>query len=107
MQGPMKAHARKSVLMALLAALVTTLGGCNEISGMLDAGAGKGKDEPSKASDAPTGAQSAREKLDAYYDREPRTVEQDPNDPIVSCRLSGSTQFMRKNDCVLRGGSAS
>ena len=86
---------------------MAVLSGCNEISGMLDAGAGKGKAEASKDSDAPTGAQSAREKLDAYYNREPRTVEQDPNDPIVPCRLSGNTLFMRKSDCVLRGGSAS
>ena len=50
---------------------------------------------------------SAREKLDAYYNREPRRVEQDPNDPLVSCRLHGKTQFMRKSHCTLRGGSTS
>ncbi len=43
--------------------------------------------------------------LDEYYKREPRKVVQDPNDPIVTCRLRGSDQFMRRTDCQLRGGT--
>ena len=89
--------------LAVLAPLV--LGGCGEIGSMLDAGAGK--DAKAAKSEKAAAGGTAREKLDAYYNREPRRVEQDPNDPLVSCRLHGKTQFMRKSDCTLRGGSAS
>ena len=101
----MRTRVRSLLIVALLAILVPALGGCGEVNSMLDAGAGKDKAR-AKAADDSSGAQSAREKLDAYYNREPRKVEQDPNDPIVPCKLRGSTQFMRKNDCILRGGSA-
>ncbi len=90
-----------ATLFALLT-LVPAIGGCNEVGAMLDEGAGK--NDEAKPEAAATGGQSAREKLDAYYKREPREVEQDPNDPIVPCQLPSGTQFMRKNDCYLRGG---
>ena len=101
---------RATKLLASLALLTLATGpltGCNEINSMLDAGAGK-DDKPKAAagSSGGGGAQSAREKLNEYYNRESRKVEHDPNDPIVPCRLRGQTQYMRKNDCMLRGGSA-
>jgi hypothetical protein len=100
---------RKAVITVLVAGLVPALGGCGEINDMLDAGAAGSKPKAEEASESgggATGAQTAREKLDAYYNREPRKVEQDPNDPIVPCSLRGHTQFMRKSDCMLRGGSS-
>jgi hypothetical protein len=61
------------------------------------------KAEPADALPAvPDGSNQA--KLRAYYNRRPKQVEEDPDNPIVTCRLSGSTQFMRKYDCTLRGG---
>lgn len=71
---------------------------------MLDAGKGE---QPSPAAGKPaaeTAGQSAKAKLDAYYKRESRQVAQDPNDPPVSCSLKGKRQFMRRSDCLLRGG---
>ncbi len=35
---------------------------------------------------------------------EPKPMERDPDDVPVSCELGGSTQFMRKSDCLVRGG---
>ena len=79
--------------------------GCGEINDMLDAGAGEKPAAAGPQATADTAGQSAREKLDAYYNREPREFEQDPNDPVVTCRLRGKTQFMRRSDCKIRGGS--
>lgn len=90
---------------APLFAVALLCSGCGEINDLLDAGAAEKK--PAAASPAAkeeaTG-QSAKAKLDAYYKRESRTVQHDPNDPIVSCSLRGKRQFMRRSDCVLRGG---
>ena len=48
---------------------------------------------------------SARAKLQAYYNRKPRQrPEHDPADPIVRCSSGGKLQFMRKQECELRGG---
>lgn len=99
----MKTRTRVAHVLLVLALATPALGGCGEINSMLDAGAGKEEDKK-KPEDAGSGAQSARQKLDEYYNREPRKVEQDPNDPIVPCRVQGSTQFMRNSDCELRGG---
>jgi len=70
-----------------------------------------GKDTtPEKAAAAPADDLPAvpdgsnQAKLRAYYNRPGKKVEEDPDNPIVSCRLSGGTQFMRKHDCTLRGG---
>lgn len=79
------------------------LAGCGEINDMLDAGSG-GPEKKAAAAQAEPAGSSAQAKLDAYYKRESRKVEHDPNDPIVSCNLSGKRQFMRRSDCALRGG---
>jgi hypothetical protein len=98
---------RKVLIVAGLVTLLPVLGGCGEIWDMLDAGAGKKEGTKAEAAaDGASSGQSPREKLDAYYNRESRKVEHDPNDPIVPCKLRGGTQYMRKNDCTLRGGSA-
>lgn len=35
---------------------------------------------------------------------EPAPLERDPEDVAVTCELGGGTQFMRKSDCLVRGG---
>ena len=37
---------------------------------------------------------------------EPPPPPPDPNDVIVRCKVGDSTQFTRKNECLLRGGHA-
>lgn len=39
--------------------------------------------------------------------RSERTPERDPDDVPVPCDIRGQLQFMRKSDCVIRGGIAS
>ena len=98
-------HSRLACFAAPLLAVVLLCAGCGEINDMLDAGAGDKK--PAAASPAAkeeSKGQTAKAKLDAYYKRESRTVQHDPNDPIVSCNLNGKRQYMRRADCVLRGG---
>jgi hypothetical protein len=50
----------------------------------------------------PEGSNQA--KLRAYYKRSANPVEQDPGNPIVNCRIAGTTTYMRLADCELRGG---
>jgi len=98
-------HPRFAPLAALLLALALLCTGCGEINDMLDAGAADKKPKaPSPAAKEEAANQTAKAKLDAYYKRESRTVQHDPNDPIVSCSLSGKRQYMRRTDCALRGG---
>jgi hypothetical protein len=39
--------------------------------------------------------------------RTDRTPERDPDDVPVPCEVDGRMQFMRKSDCLIRGGTAS
>jgi hypothetical protein len=76
-----------------------------------------GPSEPEKSEAAATSEDAAaesggtsQEKLRAYYDRQRRknrAEPEDPDNPIVSCRLSSGTQFLRRHDCDLRGGQMS
>lgn len=50
----------------------------------------------------PEGSNQA--KLRAYYKRSANPVQEDPGNPIVKCRIAGSTTYMRLADCELRGG---
>ncbi len=38
--------------------------------------------------------------------REPAPPKRDPDDVVVSCRIGGTLHYMRKSDCMLRGGQA-
>jgi len=100
-----RAHHPLRALVPLILAFALLLSGCGEVNDMLDAGAGKDKKKAAAAeTEAASGGGSARAKLDAYYNRESRTVEHDPKDPIVSCNIRGKRQYMRRSDCALRGG---
>jgi len=49
----------------------------------------------------------AKSKLQAYYNRKPkRSAPEDPDNPIIRCKSSSGTQYLRKHDCDLRGGHA-
>ena len=96
--------ARRGRFAAPLLVAVLVLSGCGEINDMLDAGKAEKPAAATEATKAEASGQSAKAKLDAYYKREPRQVAQDPNDPAVSCSLNGKRQFMRRSDCLLRGG---
>lgn len=50
----------------------------------------------------PEGSNQA--KLRAYYNRSAKPAQDDPENPIVKCRLAGTEQYMRLYDCELRGG---
>jgi len=95
-----------TVASLLLAALLVS--GCSVVE-VID-NIGKDMGPPAKKTEektdelpaVPDGSNQA--KLRAYYNRKPKEVEEDPNDPIVNCKTSSGTQFMRKYDCALRGG---
>ena len=36
--------------------------------------------------------------------REPAPPKRDPDDVVVRCQIRGSLHFLRKSDCMLRGG---
>jgi len=36
--------------------------------------------------------------------REPAPPKRDPDDGVVRCQIGRTTQFLRKSDCMLRGG---
>jgi hypothetical protein len=96
--------ARRACFAASLGIALLALSGCGEINDMLDAGKEKKPAAAETAAKADPAGQSAKAKLDAYYKRESRQVQHDPNDPIVSCNLRGKRQYMRRSDCALRGG---
>ena len=61
-------------------------------------------------SDGSGAPKSARDRLAEYYAKQrakaPKTTaSKDPADKVGSCRIGGSTQFMRRTDCKLRGGT--
>lgn len=82
--------------------------GCSVIEEIDKIGKDTKKTPPARteaASDLPNVPDGSNQaKLRAYYNRRPKEVVEDPDDPIVTCRLAGSIQFMRKHDCTLRGG---
>jgi hypothetical protein len=76
-------------------------------------GPGKAKKKKEEAATAAPASPSTARRGPGAMDRlkgwwrqatEPAPAPPDPNDKIVSCTLGGSTQFMRKSDCELRGG---
>ena len=96
---------RSCWLVTALLSMGLVLSGCGEINDMLNAGKGEKPAAAGEKTTADTSGQSAREKLDAYYSRGSREVDQHPDDPVIGCRLRGATQYMRRSDCKLRGGS--
>jgi hypothetical protein len=77
--------------------------GCGEIMNELDAAnamVGNGKPKPEKKAqpEAPE-----KKGIDWSVSRSINTGEVDES--IVSCSLDGATQFMRRDDCLTRGGT--
>ena len=78
--------------------------GCGEVLAELDTAnemVGNGKKEEKKTASAPE--EQPRKGIDWTTSKSINAAEID--DSIVSCRIGGSTQFMRRTDCVTRGGS--
>jgi len=102
-----RASAGFGASLALLSAL-TGATGCSILEEIDNIGSDTKSEVPAsntaeaQLSPAPDG--SNRAKLRAYYNRKSKIVEEDPDNPIVNCRLAGGLQFMRKYDCTLRGG---
>jgi len=96
-------------LLIVLGAMSFLLG-CSVVDEINDIGKDPKKEAAAKpsaaASDAlpavPEGSNQA--KLRAYYNRRAKPTQDDPDNPIVKCRLSGGEQYMRLYDCELRGG---
>lgn len=86
-----------------LALLVATSVGCGSIMDEIDSahelvGVSE-KEEPKTAAKAD---EPAKKGIDWTVSRSINTGEVDES--IVSCKLGGSTQFMREVDCLTRGG---
>jgi hypothetical protein len=70
--------------------------------------------EPQKETGSATrpggGAKSARQRLAEYYAKQrakasTASKSEEPGDVAGRCRIRGSTQFLRRSDCQLRGGT--
>jgi len=68
--------------------------------------------EPEKAGASKSAAapKSARERLAEYYAEQRAKASSssgssDPADSIGRCRVGGSTEFLRRSDCKIRGGT--
>lgn len=68
--------------------------------------------EPEEAKKAGTGGApaSARQRLAEYYAEQRAKVSSvfksdDPGDAVGRCRIRGSTEFLRRADCRIRGGT--
>ena len=91
------------ILSALSILALSTTVGCSDVMNELDAanamvGNEKPKPETKAAAEAPE-----KKGIDWSVSRSINTGEVDES--IVSCRLGGSTQFMRRDDCRTRGGT--
>ena len=65
---------------------------------------------PAKADSAEGAGKTARQRLAEYYAEQranaaPPKKSDDPGDAIGKCRIGGSTKFLRRSDCQLRGGT--
>jgi hypothetical protein len=60
-----------------------------------------------EAANAPTAAERAAEWWDNARSLGPSPDDKPDADPMVSCRIGGSTRFTRRSDCMARGGSHS
>ncbi len=111
--------ARRALAFACALMLAAPLAGCFVIdeldkgSKIMDQhGGGKAKaaQEPAASTAAPVGKKDA---IDAYFKKEeeegttktfsPGTVDES----IVACKLAGSVQFMKREQCAARGGRSS
>jgi hypothetical protein len=108
MQVRSKRHGLVWILCATLSMGAAT--GCSVLEVIDGMGA---PDEPKKSKETATAEDgwaesggNSQDKLRAYYDRQRRKKAEpdDPDNPIVSCRLRSGTQFLRRHDCDLRGG---
>ena len=113
-RSPRARRAVPALALALCLAALPTLGGCSIVEVIdnigkdpkAEAAAKQKQAEADAAAAAPAGG-SGRDKLRAYYNRKPaKQVVEDPNNPIVTCRLPTGKHFMRKQECVQRGGRA-
>jgi hypothetical protein len=105
------------LLLAILAALLCS--GCfviDEIEkGQAIMGAHDGKENDAEdaeegSADAKGPPKTPRESLAEYYEKQraqapPPTKSLDPSDDVGRCRVGNTTQFMRRSDCRLRGGT--
>lgn len=75
-------------------------------SGMKELERFDGKAQPEPAQPATTPAQQAKKPASDWWQKA-RTLGSEPSDAeIVRCELDGSAQFMKREDCLGRGGKA-
>ena len=102
------------ILLALLAALLCS--GCfvvDEIEkgqAIMEAHSPDSEPEEAKGSAAGTAPKNARERLAEYYSKQRARASaalksDDPGDTVGRCRIQGSTKFLRRADCRIRGGT--
>jgi hypothetical protein len=102
------------LLLAILAALLCS--GCfviDEIEkgrAIMEAHDGIENDAEEGSADAKEPPKTPRESLAEYYAKQrakaaPHKKSLDPADDVGRCRVGNTTQFMRRSDCRLRGGT--
>jgi hypothetical protein len=97
------------ILLIILALALLAPTGCSVLEEIDAAGAkmgvGKKKEPvPEAASNAPTTQSELLEQSKEWWGRATSLAPAEADSKIVSCRLREGTQFMSKDDCVIRGG---
>ena len=100
---------RRVLTHAFLVLFLAGSAGCGAL-GELDKGQEemarrKGKKLNDEGELVETTAAEKRAQAAEYWDRAESLTQESLDASIGSCRLGGKTQFMRKNDCISRGGT--
>ena len=75
---------------------------------LMDGGKAKAAEEKARAdarAQREEDRQAARQQESAEWWSRARSLDGAPDPELVSCRIGGKTQFMRRTDCQSRGGS--
>ena len=93
----------RTPILALAALFLATALGCSVLDEIDDAHAKMGIGEEKKSEKQAANAEEPVKKgIDWSVSRSINTGQVDPS--IINCKLGGATQFMRKDDCLSRGG---
>lgn len=105
--SPPMTHLRTFRTGAALAVLLLCGSACGEIAAELDS-ANAQMTGPKKADDAAGDEAAAAPKQGEDWWKSATSITSKEKDPsLISCRLDGRLQFMRRDDCLARGGRTS
>jgi len=105
--GPARRRIRASARVLATLALLSLGTGCDgwlpETPSAPDPPAESAESADTPASDSPEARLAALRKR--YKGSGQDRAEEDPGNPAIRCRVDGSVGYMRRNDCLVRGGA--